>query len=220
MASEIQISFLNGKTVYVLIRNSVGNIWNGSAFASYLTANYATYPISLTEQGSASSYYAGTFPPTIAPGVYNVVGKQQLGGSPAETDPTIGSETFQWNGSAAAPLADAATSGQVGQFNPARIARGTMITPFPFKLVSAADGRTPFVSGIVSGQIARDTGSFTALQSGAFTEIGLGWYNLQALTSGDLLANAVKLVFTATGISGGTAEQRDFGFILNRTSGQ
>ncbi len=41
----------------------------------------------------------------------------------------------------------------------------------------------------------------------------------QMLTSGDLNANTVALVFTANGISGGTADQRDFAYILQRVSG-
>lgn len=221
MSGEVQFSFQSGKQTYFIIRNRIGQIWNTSslAFESYSTGSYANYAISATEQGSASAYYVGNFPTAIAAGVYYLLSKQQIGGSPAETDPTIGVGNFDWNGVVALPLSDLATSGQIGQMAPIRIARGTQIPSFPFKLVSSADHITPFVSGIVSGQISRDGGFFGALQSGNVSEIGKGWYSVP-ITSGDILANGVALLFTANGVSGGTSDQRDFAFILQRTSGQ
>ncbi len=223
MAGEIQASFRTGNTVFSLIRNRVGQVWNTSggtgAFETYTTAVFTSYAISLTEQGSASAYYVGTFPSAIIPGVYSLTAKQQLGGSAAETDPTIAVGDFQWNGTVALPLSDLATSGLVAQIFPIRLARGTMIQNFPIYMVSAVDHVTPLTSGILSGQIARDGGSFGPLQSGAFTETGLGYYNLQALTSGDLLGNSIKLLFTGVKISGGNADPRPFAFILQRSSG-
>ncbi len=221
MANEIQFSFVTSKTCYLLIRNGVGQIWNVSAFEAYNSSNYSTYGISCTEQGGASSYYVATFPAAIPPGVYEIVGKLQAGGSPAESDSTIATGQFQWNGIANLPLSDLATSGQISQFLPTTIYRGQMVPNFMFKLVSSLDHITPFTSGVVSGQIQRDaTGTFGALQSGAFTEVGLGFYRLLALTSGDLLANSVALSFSARGISGGTSDPRDFSLLLQRTSGQ
>jgi hypothetical protein len=80
---------------------------------------------------------------------------------------------------------------------------------------------TPFTSGVVSGQIWRDGAtSPSPLQSGAFTEVGNGFYNLQALTSGDLLATTVKLLFSAQGISGGQADVLPMSVVLQRSSGQ
>lgn len=219
MANELQISYTTAKTVYALIRNSAGQIWNGSAFESYTTLNYTNYDIAATEQGTASAFYVASFPTLITtPGNYSIVFKSQTGGTPAETDPTIGAGNFEWNGSAAFNLGDLATSGQIAQVSPIKIYRGQMLLNFPFKLVSSADHVTPFVSGVVSGQISRDGGNFGALQSGNVSEIGLGWYKAN-LTSGDLAANTVALVFTANGISGGTSDQRDFSLILQRASG-
>lgn len=219
MAGELQISYITSKTVYVLIRSTTGTIWNGSTFESYATANYATYPITLAQQGSASAYYVGNFPTGISAGTYNIVFKDRTGGSPAETDPTIGIGNFDWNGSAVAKISDMATSGIVAQSLPIRVFRGQMLQNFPFKMVSAADHFTPLYSGIISGQISRDGASFGALQSGNVTEIGLGWYKVN-LTSGDLLANTAALTFTGVGVSGGAADNRDFAIILQRTSGQ
>lgn len=220
MANEIEVNYKHNASVYVLIRNRISQIWNTNslAFENYLTANYSNYAISLTEQGTASAFFAGTFPATIPPGVYGITAKNQVGGSPAESDTTLGIENYQWNGSVTLPLSDLATSGQLGQVGPVKIYRGQMIQNFPFKLVSAADHVTPFISGIVSGQISRDGGAFGGLQSGNVTEIGLGWYSVN-LTSGDLLANTAAVLFNGVGVSGGQSDQRDFGLILQRVSG-
>lgn len=221
MAGEIQFNYSSGKTTYTLIRDRNGRVWNTSslAFETYNQANFADYVVAATEQGS-SAYYAATFPSSIPAGVYSITAKVQVGASADESDPTIATGDEQWNGSATLPLSDLATSGQVGQIAPLRIARGTMVRNFPFKLVSSLDSKTPFTSGVVSGQISRDGGLFGPLESGSFTEMGKGWYSLQALTSGDLLANTAALLFTANGISGGTSDQRDFSFVLQRVSGQ
>lgn len=220
MAGEIQVSFVAARTLYFLVRDRTGQIWNGSSFGAYATGSYTDYDVAMTEQGTASGYYVGTFPAAIAAGVYSIVAKQQLGGTPAETDTTIGTGDYHWTGTVTVQLSDVATSGQIGQGFPARLARGTMIQNFPIYLKSSADHVTPLVSGVVSGQISRDNGSFGALQSGAFVERGLGFYELQALTSGDLLANTVKLLFTAVGVSGGAADPVPISLVLQRTSGQ
>lgn len=224
MANEIQLSFQTGKTAYSVIRNQTsGYLWSLSggvtgAFEAFTSGNWGNYAISLTEEG-VTGYYKGNMPSALAAGVYAISAKQQLGASPVQTDPTVGVGDYQWNGSIVSPLSDTATSGLVGQFLPLRLFRGQMIQNFLFKMVSAADHITSFTSGVISGQIARDAGSFGVLQSGAFTEVGLGWYRTN-LTSGDLLANTVALSFSANGISGGTADQRDFALVMQRTSGQ
>jgi hypothetical protein len=223
MASEIQWSDVSGATEYALVRDRIGRVWNASgagAFVVFATSDYASYVIQGTEQGTASSFYAATMPSAIAAGIYGIVAKRQVGGSAAETDPSVACGDLNWNGTHSLPLSDLATSGQVGLLAPSRPARGVMIPNFLFKMVSAADHLTPLTSGVVSGRVSRDGAAFGALQSGAFTEVGLGWYSLQALTSGDLLANSVALAFTAVGVSGGAADQRDFSLLLNRSSGQ
>lgn len=221
MANEIQVTYSSAKVVYYLIFNRTGQVWNTSslAFEVYQTVNYTDYDVSMTELGSASKVYAGTFPSTISAGVYGVVLKERIGGSVAESDPVVDAGDYQWGGSATLPLSDLATSGQIGQIGPLRPAYGVMLAPFPFKMVSSADHITPFTSGVISGQISRDGGNFGPLQSGAFTEVGLGHYKLQSLTSGDMLGNAISLVFTGVGVSGGTADQRDFVFLTQKVSG-
>jgi hypothetical protein len=222
MANEIKISYQSAKSVYFIIFNRIGQVWNVTnvAFEAYVTATFAQYKVAATELGVASKVYAGTFPSAIPAGVYGIVIREQLGGSPLETDTILDSGDYQWGGSATLPLSDLVTSGQLGLIAPLRPAYGVMIKPFVFKMVSSADHITPFTSGVISGQISRDAGNFGALQSGAFLEVGLGWYSLQALTSGDMAAKNVALVLTGAQISGGVgADQRDFSFLTQRVSG-
>lgn len=218
MAGEIQGSFAHAQTVYALVRDRNGNIWSTltNSFGAYVANSYSGYPISTVEQGS-SAYYVGNFPAAAPPGVYNVVLKNQLGANPAESDPTTDAGSIDWNGLNVAQLSDLAQSGVI---NPTMLPRGWMVKNFYIYLKSAADHVTPFTSGIVSGQISHDGGLFGPLQSGAFSEVGHGMYALQALTSGDLLANTVALLFTAQGISGGACDPLPMSFIMQRTSGQ
>ncbi len=106
MAGEIQLQYItSGATVYALVRNSVGQVWQttSSTFVTYVTANLANYTIAMTEQGTASRYYAGTFPAAAA-GIYSIAMFQRAGGSAAETDTVAGvQDYFQWDG-AAVPL--------------------------------------------------------------------------------------------------------------------
>ncbi len=222
MSAELQLSFEAGRTVYFLVRNRTGSIWSTSggtgAFETFTSVNYPEYKIAGTEQGtSGSAYYAGTMPAAVPAGVYSVLGLQQLGATAVESDRKIATGEVHWNGSARFPLSDIPVSGQIRLM---RLTRGEMIQNFPIYFKSAADHVTPYTSGSVSGQIARDGGSFGPLQSGAFTEVGMGWYNLQALTSGDILANTAKLHFTASRSGGGEADPVPLALILQRSSGQ
>lgn len=224
MSNELQFPGPGSqRTVYSVIYNRTGQVWSTSggmgAFENFTSGNWGSYAVSCSEQG-VSNFYTSTFPTAIVPGVYGVIARNQAGGSPLQTDVQCAQGDFQWNGSVALPLSDLATSGQVGSFAPLRVARGVMIQNFPIYLKSSADHVSPLLSGVISGQIARDgSTTFGPLQSGAFTETGMGYYNLSALTSGDLLANTVKLLFTGTGISGGTSDPLPISFILQRTSG-
>ena len=130
---------------------------------------------------------------------------------PTESDPTVGSGDIQWSGSSVLPLSNLVTSGQVGVV---RLSRNQMVLNFPIYLKSSTAHATPFTSGIVSGQIAQDGGNFTQVQSGAFLEVGLGFYTLQSLTSGDLNCHTMKLLFTAQGVSGGSSDPLPLAFIL------
>lgn len=216
MSNELQGSYVHGATVYALVRNTVGQIWNTTTglFETYTTANYSGYAITATEQGTASAYYLANMPAAPA-GSINALFKAQVGASPAETDSTVDVGSLDWTGSAVATVANIPVSGTL---QPIQIQRGVMILNYPIYLRSSSDHITPYTSGNVSGQISKDGGSFGPLQSGGFTEVGNGFYNLKALTSGDLAANTISLLFTATGQSGGTSDPLPQSFILQNAN--
>lgn len=86
---------LTGVTVYTIIRDNDGDVWNGSAFETYSVGNLGNYDIPLTEQGT-SGFYAADFPSGIATSdvPYAVTAHQQPGTSPEEGDLVVGSETY------------------------------------------------------------------------------------------------------------------------------
>lgn len=99
MANELSLPLgITGQNIYFLVRNSVNQIWNGAGFENYTAGNYASYPITATEQG-ATGFYVGSMP-SLSTGVYNIEARQRVGGSPAQSDLFMGSETMQWGNSA------------------------------------------------------------------------------------------------------------------------
>ena len=99
MANEIHCAHrATGKTLYALIRNATGSVWNGTIFTAYATANLWTYTVYFTEQGTASRYYTGTFP-SVAAGIYNIAVYERPGGSAAEGDPLVATGSIYWDGS-------------------------------------------------------------------------------------------------------------------------
>lgn len=189
---EIQTDYLTGKTVYFLLRNTVSQIWNGSAFEDYLTANFANYPIAGTEQGAASAYYTGDMP-AVSPGVYYVVAKERIGGSPAESDISIGWGQVEWTGVAILPLAGVPISGSLsGQI--VSVASGTTV------LASGSIYRSTYASGVVgaSGGFLQAWGT-----SGAGTvgqNLDKTSYTLSGTIGGKDWATAMDIV--AAGVAG------------------
>lgn len=177
--------------------------------------------MALAEDG-VTGFYRGNVPAAVPAGVLGVTAHDQAGADPAQTDPVAATGDVQWDGAAALPLSNLATSGQVGRHFPIPVAHGVALSGFMVHLVSAADHVTPFTSGVVSGQVSRDGGNFGVLQSGGaaagYAEVGLGWYRCN-LTSGDLAARVVALNFQAAGVSGGAADPVNLTFITQKTSG-
>ncbi len=209
MAGEIAYDYEAGKSTYVHIFNRTsGYIFNGTTFEVYSSnsGNLATYAVAATELGSASAHNVANMPVLVPAGTYDIVAKNQTQAPFLESDQTVAGGQVEWTGVKAAPLSDTATSGQLARFLPVNMPRSVAVPNYGIYLVSSLDHVTPFVSGVISGQIRRDGGNWGPLQSGSFTEKGLGSYDLLALTSGDLNASAVFLLFTATGISGGSSD--------------
>ena len=100
MAAIIELpSATSGQTIYAVIHNGSGQLWNGSAFEAFNSVNWSNYVNGLTEQTS-TGYYKATFPSGIVAGKYTETFYQQQGGSPTLGDPNIGSGQIYWNGSA------------------------------------------------------------------------------------------------------------------------
>ena len=70
MTKELQAQLSTGSTLYAILLNSVGQVWNGSAFVAVNGANWATYDIALTE--SVAGLYTADMPAVDA-GVYSYV---------------------------------------------------------------------------------------------------------------------------------------------------
>ena len=225
MPGEIGLSLITGKTIYanIIDRISGGMYWNtsgGFEVYSELSGSQLSYAIPLTEQGTGG-HYVGDAPPTLPPGGYDVIAKLKGGAFFAPGDDNIGGGELQWSspnqsgGTGVIPWISFATSGQLGAIGKIQLNRQTMVENFKIYLKSASDHSTPFTSGACSGQIVRDAGTvFGPLQSGAFTEIGNGFYNLQALTSGDLDAETAALLFTAARSGGFLSDPLPFAVVL------
>lgn len=188
MAKEIQLAHnASGKALYALVRDAVGNVWKTttSAFVAYASADLGDYDIALTEQGTASRYYAGDLP-ALAAGVYALAVYERAGVSPAEGDPLAATGDLHWDGSAIVPR---------GNLNSDAIAAAQLassaITAMQSGLASAADlgnaqadlddlqSRLPaaLVSGRIDcsvGAMAADVVTAASLAAGAVTEIQTG----------------------------------------------
>lgn len=104
MAGEIQLQYVTGKTVYAVIRNHFGQVWNtaGGAFEAFNASNYTDYDVALTEQGT-TGVYAGDFPSAIVAGVYSLDFRERAGASPAQSDLAVGAGEYDWTKIATRP---------------------------------------------------------------------------------------------------------------------
>lgn len=96
MSAIIECISRTGQTLYSVVHNNSGQLWNtsGLAFENYNSAHWSNYVISLTEQ-SPTGYYMAAFPSTIIAGKYSEVFYTGLGST---TDPVIGNSMIYWNG--------------------------------------------------------------------------------------------------------------------------
>jgi len=101
MSNELQAQLSTGSTLYAILLNAVGQVWNGSAFETVNGANWATYDIAMTE--SVAGLYTADMPAVDA-GVYSYVVYEQAGASPANTDEWTGNGYLEWDGSAVLPM--------------------------------------------------------------------------------------------------------------------
>lgn len=98
--NEIQVAYQSGSTLYVLIRNAAGSVYQTTTagFVTYDAGNLSTYAIALTDDGGG--FYTADFPTAIsAPATYAVVAYVRAGGSPATDDTAVASGEIVWSGS-------------------------------------------------------------------------------------------------------------------------
>ena len=206
MAAELQIDLSQtAQTVYFLIRSSVGQVWNTNtaALENYNTSHYANYAIAATEQGTASGFYVATFPTGITTtGVYSVVAKIQSGGSPAETDTSVGWGDQYWDGTNLLTNYLPANFEQLVVSSTGRVSiltgftKGVAVPDFSFVMVKP-DGVTPATGLTVTATRSIDGAAFAACAN-AVSELGNGYYLIN-LASSDLNGGVISLRFTATG---------------------
>jgi hypothetical protein len=100
MANEINVNYASGNTLYAVVRNAAGDVWNvaGQVFETWGTDGRTAddYDISLTDRNG--SRYVGSFDPNIPAGRYSVQIFLQAGANPANGDTFIGSEEILWSG--------------------------------------------------------------------------------------------------------------------------
>ncbi|BDI29387.1 hypothetical protein CCAX7_14380 [Capsulimonas corticalis] len=204
-AGEIKTTDPSGKTVYSVILNQAGLAWNGSTFATVANANWSTYPVLLSEQGT-TGIYVGSFPGAITtPGRYSELIYERAGGSAAVGDTLIAQGTLDWDGAALAlPLSQgqlintssaAGTIGEALYYDDLVVGRrgtaqgGTSNTIQLDAGASATDGifNTHFVkivSGTGAGQFATISGYVGTTKVATITRPGPGtWTTIPDSTS-------------------------------------
>lgn len=111
MANELQAQATAGQTLYAVLLNSTGQIWNGTTFVTIAGANWTAYDIALTE--ATAGIYLGAMP-AVGAGTYQFVVYVRAGGAPAITDTQADTGTIAWDGSAVvAPTAGYTTTAAV-----------------------------------------------------------------------------------------------------------
>lgn len=115
MANEIRVTYNTGATLYILVFNAAGQVWDqtndggAGSFEAYAAASIDNYDVILSEIATASGQYRGTFPPNIDTGAHGVVAYLQTGASPAITDARLGqTATMHWDTTANTEIDDSA----------------------------------------------------------------------------------------------------------------
>jgi hypothetical protein len=88
MSGELQAQHVPGATLYAVLVDANGGVWNGAAFdATPTSGEWASYDIAMAEQGGIG-YYAGDLP-GVSAGRYGYRVHKQIAEAPAVTDPVI-----------------------------------------------------------------------------------------------------------------------------------
>jgi hypothetical protein len=186
MANELHAECLTGLTIYAVLLNSTGQVWNGAAWETINGANWATYDIAMTE--AAAGIYLATMPAVVA-GAYSYVAYSQAGVNPATTDRIRGTGYLQWDGVAELPLA--VIEAQTDDIGIA----GAGLTAIPGVVTVTGN-----VNGNVGGNVVGSVGSVVGLTNDTITdtvwaEVLPGVY--VAGTAGNILGNIIATISAA-----------------------
>jgi hypothetical protein len=103
MANEIHVNYASGNTLYAVVRNTAGNVWNiaDQVFEAWGTSGRTAkdYDINLTDK--SGSQYVGSFDTNIPTGRYSIQVFLQAGANPADGDTFIAGEDIVWSGTGA-----------------------------------------------------------------------------------------------------------------------
>ena len=83
MANEIQVTYDTGNTLYALIFNATGQVWDVGAddWTTYAAGSIADYDIALSEIATNSGQYRGAWPnhPRMTAGISSIVALLSFG---------------------------------------------------------------------------------------------------------------------------------------------
>lgn len=213
MANELQYrnEGLTGSTLYAVLFNSVGQAWNGSAFATYTTTR-TTWDIAATEI-SGTGLWQATMPSTGA-AKYSWAWYVQAGGSPSHTDDTeVGRGDDYWDGTA---FGVATIQTNVASLTAGSISIAPNLVPVPAaRTWTLVQGSTGLVGDRTIGMRAGETKTFaidfardlsangllTAFSSIAITT---GTSNGVTFDTSDDGVNRTRAVIQITGVTAGT----------------
>lgn len=198
MAKEIQVRATTGLTLYAVILNATGQIWNTAGTPTFETinnSNWTSYAISLTE-ATSTGLYTANFPTGITTlGTYSILAYRQLGGSAAATDTAYGSESIAWNGSARNVSAKGDSSGFV------TVATNNDKTGYTASTVSDKTGYS--LSASQSFSTSGSVGSVTGAVGSVTGNVGGNVSGSVASVVGNVGGNVVGTVASVVGNLGG-----------------
>ena len=170
MANELVIHHPTGATLYALLFDATGQIYNGSTFGAPSSASWTGYGIAMSEAATATGIYRADMP-AVAAGAYGWVVRKQAGGSPAVGDIAVGAGSIRWTGTAeeAVPAAVNVTY-SAGVALAGRLAENADVSPLALEATAQA--------------ILEDTGTTlpTAIAAiepggGSYAGDGIGYYS-------------------------------------------
>lgn len=168
MTTPIETAYATGMSLYVVIHNPNGKVWNTNtlAFENYNSAHWGQYAISMTEQTN-SGYYSAPYPTQIEDVLTSEALYIRGGGSPALGDSSIGIAQSQGANVAAIgndAIAAANLAASAGTMITGAVIAGTLTsTSFPTDLPDTTDD--VYIGRIVvftDGDLIRQVGNIIA----------------------------------------------------------